>query len=101
MFLRYDKGVDITLSMFEDWYMDTVFEEDYPYGLPSDTWTTKDGEEIKLTDMTTQHIKNCMKLVGEDDDWYDKFNEELERRKLEKPKRKVVIKRNKERNRKI
>ena len=86
------------MGMFEDWYADDLFEEDYPYGLPSDTWTTIDGKEIKLTDMTVKHIKNCMKLVGEDDDWYDAFNKELERRKAEGliKTRKVVIKRNKE-----
>ena len=30
--------------------------------------------------MTGQHIKNCMRLVGEDDGWYDVFCKELKRR---------------------
>jgi len=30
--------------------------------------------------MTEQHIKNCMRLVGEDDGWYGVFYKELKRR---------------------
>nr|DAJ85311.1 MAG TPA: hypothetical protein [Caudoviricetes sp.]DAU56535.1 MAG TPA: hypothetical protein [Caudoviricetes sp.] len=30
--------------------------------------------------MTEQHIKNCMRLVGEDDGWYGVFCKELKRR---------------------
>jgi hypothetical protein len=26
-------------------------------------WTTKDGVEIPITEMTTSHIENCMKLM--------------------------------------
>lgn len=26
-------------------------------------WTTKDGSKLKICDMTTTHIKNCIKLL--------------------------------------
>ena len=26
-------------------------------------WTTKDGVEIPITEMTTSHIENCIKLM--------------------------------------
>lgn len=28
-------------------------------------WTTKNGDEIEVKDMTTQHIKNCIKAIKE------------------------------------
>lgn len=28
-------------------------------------WTTKNGDEIEVRDMTTQHIKNCIKAIKE------------------------------------
>ena len=28
-------------------------------------WTTKNGEKILIKDMTTQHIKNCIKAIEE------------------------------------
>lgn len=31
-----------------------------------DTWCTKNGEKILIKDMTTQHIKNCIKAIQED-----------------------------------
>lgn len=30
------------------------------------TWCTKNGEKILIKDMTTQHIKNCIKAIQED-----------------------------------
>ena len=64
----------------KEWMPDHMFEEEFPFGLPCSTWTTADRRKIKLTDMTTPHILNCMKLVGEDDAWYATFEIELERR---------------------
>lgn len=29
-------------------------------------WETKEGKEINIKDMTTQHIKNCIKAIKED-----------------------------------
>lgn len=57
------------------------FERDYPFGLPGKVWHAKSGD-IRLCDMTVQHIRNCMRVVGEDDAWYGEFHEELERRGL-------------------
>ena len=28
-------------------------------------WTTKNGDKIEVRDMTTQHIKNCIKAIKE------------------------------------
>lgn len=34
--------------------------------MKSEIWRTKDGREIQIKDMTTQHIKNCIKALKED-----------------------------------
>jgi len=51
------------------------------------TWTTKEGEEIRIKDMTTSHIKNCINHVKKKDISKETmqyimrvFNEELENR---------------------
>ena len=71
------------MGLFSDYEVDCQFAADFPFGVPCDAWRTKSGEEIAVKDMTTAHIKNCMRLVGEDDDWYAEFAEELARRKGE------------------
>lgn len=68
------------MSLFSDYEAEMKFNKDYPFGIPTDTWTTKDGRKIKLSEMTIQHIKNCMRVVGEDDLWYERFHKELEKR---------------------
>jgi hypothetical protein len=68
------------MGLGKEWMADHAFEYDFPFGLPGSTWTTKDRRKIKLTDMTDQHILNCMKLVGRNDGWYETFEVELERR---------------------
>lgn len=70
------------MSLFDDYEADAQFERDFPYGVPCDTWKSKQGE-IKVTNMTEMHIRNCMKMVGEDDAWFAAFEKELERRKHE------------------
>ena len=53
-------------------------------------WTTRNGNKIKVKDMTTQHIRNCIKCIGngridfvinmgwaEDND-YQEFDEDTE-----------------------
>jgi len=67
-------------SLGSEFLADNAFELDYPFGLPGDVWTMKDGTKIKLSDMTTTHIIRCMNLVCEDDGWYAEFQGELERR---------------------
>lgn len=32
----------------------------------NNVWTTKDGQKIKVSDMTTQHIKNVLKCIEEE-----------------------------------
>ncbi len=41
-------------------------------------WTTKDGVEIPITEMTTAHIENCIKLMersGNTHSLYGSFDE--------------------------
>ena len=64
----------------QEFLEDYRFEADYPFGLPCDFWRTGDGTLILIKEMTVQHIKNCMKIVGEDDGWYKAFRSELSRR---------------------
>lgn len=68
---------EAAMSLFEDY--DGHFEADYPFGVPNETWKTKSGA-IKVKDMTESHIRNCMRIVGEDDAWYGYFAKELKRR---------------------
>jgi hypothetical protein len=49
-------------------------------------WTTKDGKKIHVSDMTTSHIKNTIRVMERNDSedlllpWIDRFKKELERR---------------------
>lgn len=69
------------MSMGEELLADSAFERDFPYGVHGDVWNSKDGP-VKLSDMSEQHIRSCMRIVGEDDGWYGRFEKELERRGL-------------------
>ena len=42
------------MSFREDF--DGYFEHDYPFGMPGDTWHSKNGP-IKVAEMTTEHIR--------------------------------------------
>ena len=66
------------MSLFDD-MADYQFEGYFPFGIPGEVWHSKYGN-IPVREMTTRHIKNCMKIVGEDDEWYRVFQQELERR---------------------
>lgn len=70
------------MSLWSDYKAETYFKHHYPFGIPNKYWRGERGK-ILVTDMTEQHIKNCMKMVGEDDAWYWYFKKELERRKQE------------------
>lgn len=65
------------MSLYSDY--DGYFEESYPFGIAGDIWHSHSGD-INVADMTDSHILNCMRIVGEDDDWYWRFQEELNRR---------------------
>ena len=67
------------MSLGDDYIADTQFEHDFPFGVPSDIWHSRHGD-IKVSEMSTMHIKNCMNMVGEDDGWYAVFQKELKRR---------------------
>ena len=68
------------MSLWDDYEVEAQFARDFPFGVPGDIWRSRNGE-IRLSDMTDEHICNCMSIVGEDDAWYSKFQEELNRRK--------------------
>ena len=77
--------MDDEISLYDEFMADCQFEHDYPFGIPDERdpiWTTREGEEIRVADMTEAHIRNCMRIVGEDDVWYGCFKAELERRGL-------------------
>jgi len=67
------------MSLFDDYEAEIQFAKDYPFGVPCDTWKARSGA-IKVSDMTESHIRNAMKIVGEDDAWYRYFAAELKRR---------------------
>lgn len=71
------------MSLGGDFLADYAFEMDYPFGIPNfknPIWKTKTGKETPLSKMSISHIRNCMRLVGEDDQWYDVFAAEIQRR---------------------
>lgn len=50
------------------------------HGKNNDEWVTKDGRVLKIKDMSTAHIRNCMNMFGESDGFWKVFKEELDRR---------------------
>ena len=68
-------------SLYSDYLADRQFEIDFPHGVNNDEWTTEDGRTLKITEMTTRHIQNCMKMIGTTDDFYYVLQAELNRRK--------------------
>ena len=68
------------MSLWNDYKADFCFEYCFPHGVNNDEWRTRDGKVLKVKDMTTQHIKNCMRLIGTYDDFYYVFEYELKKR---------------------
>ena len=68
------------MSMYDDYRIDAIFAEQFPHGVNNDEWRTRDGKILKVKDMTTAHIRNCMRLIGEFDDFWYAFEAELKRR---------------------
>ena len=61
------------------------------YRFNNKIWVTKDGKELKIKDMETSHIHNCMKMInkkskewGYAEKYKELFMEELTRRTFEK-----------------
>lgn len=70
------------MSMGSELLDEYAFEMMYPFGQPSGAdpqWKGRSGA-IKVSQMSDRHIRNCMRIVGEDDDWYYVFQKELKRR---------------------
>ncbi len=60
-------------------YFDSLFN--------SGIWLTGKGEEIQITDMTVDHIKNCISMLnkhGGDDCYINVLEQELKRRNISK-----------------
>ena len=72
------------MSLWDDFEAEFAFERDFPHGVNNDEWTTKDGQVMKVKDMTTGHIMNCMRMLRSGDriidDFYYVFENELRRR---------------------
>lgn len=72
------------MSLWDDYEAECAFERDFPHGVHNDEWTTKDGRTMKVNEMTTGHIMNCMKMLRNGgqitDDFYYVLEEELRRR---------------------
>ena len=62
---------------------DYQFEIEFPFGLPDGNWY---GKPIQQMDI--KHINNCMNMVRDvDDDWYELFKKEMQRRRFGHKKR--------------
>ena len=76
-------GVDLAIEMAID---HEIYEEINIRNMERRVWTMRDGKEIPLSDMTTKHIQNCIRMLerGTPDDiaemWVRTFTEELNRR---------------------
>lgn len=68
------------MSLWDDYAAEMAFRDAFPHGVNNDEWTTKDGRVLKLKDMTSYHIRNCMRMLGDTDDFYYAFEAELKRR---------------------
>lgn len=68
------------MSLYDDYKVDLYFTQQHPHGVNNDEWRTKEGKVLKVKDMTTEHIKNCMRIIGTRDDFYYVFEHELKNR---------------------
>lgn len=69
------------MSLWDDYKAEHAFERNFPHGVCNDEWRTRDGKVLHVKDMTTAHIKNCMRMIGQFDDFYYVFEAELRRRR--------------------
>lgn len=59
------------MSLGSDYLAEYAFERDYPHGVNGDEWRDARGVVHKLKDMSESYIKNVMRFIGKDDDfWY-------------------------------
>lgn len=67
---------------FDRWLEEEQYEEDVKKG----RWKTKDGKYISISEMTTQHIVNCLNIIEKSNyrwrpEYYLQFIDELDRRR--------------------
>ena len=83
MKLLFEGGILIT-HIINRWSDSIESPENYPIysGNPSDEiWETKDGYKIKVGDMTTEHIQNCINFIKyRSEYWQTVFELELNKR---------------------
>lgn len=71
------------MSLYDDdSKVELYFSQQYPHGVNNDEWRTRDGKVLKVKDMSTEHIRNCMRMIGTQDDFYYVFEQELKNRRL-------------------
>lgn len=69
------------MSMGQEWLDDYAYELNHGQTVTNTSqWRTKDGRVLNICDMTTEHIKNCMNMIGEDNVYWWSFAKELLRR---------------------
>ena len=78
------------MSMGEDWIAEHAFDTEEHYMLVAQDakqgiWYNKDGQALKISEMKTGHIRNCLSFIQKiSDDAYlcyvDVFEEELKKR---------------------
>ena len=68
------------MSLGSDYLAEYAFEWDYPHGINNDEWRDARGVVHKLKDMSESYIKNVMRFIGKDDDFWYACEAELNRR---------------------
>ena len=68
------------MSMGSEWLADHAYELYHKPPIDTSKWKTKDGRVLNICDMTNEHIKNCMNMVGEENPYWWPFAKELLKR---------------------
>lgn len=81
------------MSMGREWIADHMYEYDIQGRIEDDArqgvWTTKDGREIQVKEMTTRHIRNTIAYLEKRntldiyEPWIEVFKKELDKRAYE------------------
>lgn len=79
------------MSYADDFTANSAFDPDdyyaeHEYRARMGEWVTKDGKKLKIKDMETSHIHNCIRLINKTGDealfeYLPVFEKELERRR--------------------
>ena len=49
--------------MMEEYIDSLIWEEEQWSNLKSGIWTTREGQELQIKDMESEHIRNCIKML--------------------------------------